>query len=59
MKTCLILHNMGVQDRIMDNDVYATYNPAFNQEIASEKEKRMYSMTYVPTVSTTRAYKLN
>jgi hypothetical protein len=27
VKTCLILHNMGVSDRVMDGDVTADYNP--------------------------------
>jgi hypothetical protein len=28
VKTCLILHNMGVSDRVMNGDVTAAYNPA-------------------------------
>ncbi len=28
VKTCIILHNMNVSDRIMDGDVRARYNPA-------------------------------
>ena len=27
-RTCMIMHNMIVSDRIMDGDVHATYNPA-------------------------------
>jgi hypothetical protein len=27
VKSCLILHNMGVSDRVMDGDVTAVYNP--------------------------------
>ena len=40
MNTCLILHNMGVSDRIMDNDVYATYNPSFGLSIPTERPNR-------------------
>jgi len=29
VQTCLILHNMGVSDRVMKGDVTAMYNPAF------------------------------
>ena len=29
VQTCLILHNMGVSDRVMKGDVTAKYNPAF------------------------------
>ena len=28
VRTCLLLHNMVVSDRVMDGDVYAVYNPA-------------------------------
>jgi hypothetical protein len=41
MKTCLILHNMGVSDRIMENDVYATYNPAFGLSMSTERPDRI------------------
>jgi hypothetical protein len=30
VKTCLILHNIGVADRVMEGDINATYNPANN-----------------------------
>lgn len=33
MKTCLILHNMGVSDRIMENDVHSKYDPAFGLDM--------------------------
>ena len=28
--SCLILHNMGVSDRVMGGNVYARYDPAAN-----------------------------
>ena len=36
--TCLILHNMGVSDRIMNNDCKAIYNPAERLEQDEERE---------------------
>ena len=32
IRTCIILHNMNVSDRVMEGDVFATYNPAFQVE---------------------------
>ena len=34
---CLILHNMCVSDRVMDQDVYARYNPAFKVQLEGEE----------------------
>ena len=34
VKTCIILHNMNVSDRVMEGDVRARYNPAYNLEVA-------------------------
>ena len=37
---CLILHNMGVSDRVMDGDVYARYNPCNKLDLSLlSKEK--------------------
>ena len=32
MKTCLMLHNMGVSDRVMENNVHVRYDPCFGVE---------------------------
>ena len=39
VKTCIILHNMNVSDRVMEGDVRATYNHAYKLGVEEDNEE--------------------